>query len=120
MQNSVALPNNFFMDTLLGAHPESVTGQELNNGTDVQFVISIPDTQGHGSAASASVSSVLQNKREGVDECDRVVLFHRGKSGSQCKTLAGRGHALPLAASALLEAEKKYPKGKGYPELGRL
>jgi len=77
---------------------------------------SLEGVGGNVDGASFGCGSAVAS-HAGVDECDRVVFFHRGKSGPQCKTLAGRDHALRWTATGLLEAEKKFRKVKGYREL---
>jgi hypothetical protein len=55
--------------------------------------------------------------KAGFRQSFRVLLFHRGKNGTKCEALVGRHHALRWTATELLEAEKKFRKGKGYREL---
>ena len=58
---------------------------------------------GRGQAVAANV---------GFDQSDRVLLFHRGKSGAQCETLAGRGPRVALDRHGAAGSGKEIPQGK--------
>src|ERR1019366_8175642 len=82
-----------------GAH-QSQRGMQLGGGVG---------GNPHG-APAGSGKAVAANV--GFDQSDRVLLFHRGKSGPQCETLAGRGPRVALDSHGAAGSRKEIPQGK--------
>src|ERR1019366_9521093 len=66
---------------------------------------------GGGHAAAANV---------GFEQSHRVLLFHRGKSGTKCKTLAGRRPRAALDGHRAAGSGKEIPEGERLPGTGGL